>query len=146
MDALTRENRVLKVGIVALFCALAADVATTGQQTQRLPGLGSGIVDVAVVNVPGITQRGEWKVGQQGEWRMAQQGDWRVDVTGTVVTIPSMPSLVTVNRAYTVHWDHINAERVTVREIHRSGWARVDIGKAERWINLTRAVSISGPW
>jgi hypothetical protein len=145
MDAVKRENRVLRVAAVVLLCALAADVGTSGQQSQRLPGPGTGIVDVVVVNEPGITQRGEWKVGQQGEWRMAQQGDWRVDVSGTVVAIPSMPNLVTVNRTYTIYWDHTNAERVTVREIHPGGWVRVEIGKTVRWINLTRAVSIAGP-
>lgn len=145
MDAVKRENRVLRVAVVVLLSLLAADVGTSVQQTQRLPGPGSGIVDVAVVNEPGVTQRGEWRVGQQGEWRMAQQGDWRVDVTGSVVATPSMPSLVTVNRAYTIFWDHANAERVIVREIHPSGWARVDLGKTQRWVNLTRAASIAGP-
>jgi hypothetical protein len=144
MDAVKRENGVLRVAVVVLFCALAADVGTT-QQGQRLPGPGTGIVDVLVLNEPGVAQRGDWKVAQHGEWRMAQQGDWRVDVTGTVVANPSMPNLVTVNRSYTIYWDHVNAERVTVREIHPSGWARVDIGKASRWVNLTRAVSIAGP-
>jgi hypothetical protein len=138
MDAVNRENRVLKVAVVVLLCALGADVGTSGQrsQGQLLPGPGTGIVDVA--------QSGEWRVGQHGEWRMGQQGDWQVDVTGTVVAVPSMPNMVTVNRAYTIHWDHVNAERVTVREIHPGGWVRVESGKTERWINLTRAVSIAG--
>jgi hypothetical protein len=145
MDAVKRETRVLRVAVVALLCALAADVGTSGQQGQRLPGPGTGIVDVVVVNEPGITQRGEWKVGQQGEWRMAQQGDWRVAVTGPVVAIPSMPNLVTVNATYTIQWDVTNFERATVREIHPGGWVRAEIGKTTRWINLSRALSIAGP-
>lgn len=146
MDSLRRENRVLRVAILVLFCALAADVGTSGNQSQRLPGPGSGIVDVAVVNEPGITQRGEWKVAQQGEWRVAQQGDWRVG--GTVVAIPAMPDLVTANRSYDIYWNHENAaNRVTVREVHTSGWARVVYaGGQERWVNLSRAVSIAGPF
>jgi hypothetical protein len=99
--------------------------------------LGAGVVPVKVTDEVRVTQHGEWKV--------AQQGDWRVGVTGTVVAIPAMPNLVAVNRTYTVYWDHVNTDRVTVREIHTSGWARVEITGVERWINLTRARRSSGP-
>jgi hypothetical protein len=138
MDPVKRENRVLRVAVAVLFCALAADAVTSGDQTQRVPGPGSGIVDVKVVNEAGVTQRGEWKVTQQGEWR--------VGVTGTVVAMPAMPNLAAVNRTYSIYWDRETADRVTVREIHPSGWARVDIGGAERWVNLTRVASIAGPF
>jgi hypothetical protein len=143
MDGVTHENRMLKVAALVLFCALAAGVGTSGSQTQRLPGPGTGVVDVRVVNEPGTTQSGDWKV--------AQQGEWKVGVTGTVVALPAMPNLVSANRSYMIYWDQANAERVTVLEIHPSGWARVENTRAAngngqpRWVNLSRAASIVGP-
>ena len=123
-----RENRMLRVLVVVLFCALAADVAVSEPQTQRLPGPGSGVVDVTVTNAPQVAQR--------GEWRVAQQGEWRVGVQGSVATLPSMPPHIKVGGHYLVRWPGELSEEITVHELHPSGWARVG---RERWVNLANA-------
>jgi hypothetical protein len=137
-----RENRVLRIAVVVLFCALAADVAVSepgrrgpdegGPQNQRLPGPGSGVVDVTVSNTPAVAQH--------GEWRVAQQGDWRVGVQGTVATLPAMPPHLKAGGRYLVRWSGGDAyEEITVEELHPSGWAR--IGRA-RWVNLAQAATL----
>ena len=130
-----RENRVLRIAVVILLGVVLADVVRTSGQTQRLPGPGTGIVDVKVVD--------DARVVQQGEWRVAQQGEWRVGVTGTVATLPPMPPLIKVNGKYTVRWSagaKDDARDVTVRELHPSGWARVG---ADEWVNLAAAIAIA---
>ena len=137
-----RENHVLRVAAVLLLGLVLADVVRTSGQTQRLPGPGTGIVDVKVVDDARVVQQGEWRVAQQGEWRVAQQGDWRVGVTGTVSTLPTMPPVIKVNGRYTVRWslsEKEDARDVTVRELHPSGWARVG---GDEWVNLAAAIAI----
>ena len=126
-----RENRVLRVAVVVLGGLLLADAGRTSGQTQRLPGPGTGIVDVKVVEGARVEQQGEWRVGQQGEWR--------VGVTGTVATLPAMPPGMKVNGRYTVRWS-AEGRDVTVRELHPSGWARVG---ADEWVNLATAIGIT---
>ena len=133
-----RENRVLRVTIVLLAGVLLAGVSSISSQTQqRFPGPGGGVVDVNVVDkVPSV---------QHGEWRVAQQGEWRVGVQGTVATLPSMPPIVAVNRTYDVRWPGMEAaQRVVVRELHASGWARVSRSGAggSHWANLAVAATI----
>ena len=142
MDSTRRENRILRVAVALLAGALLADVVTTGQQTQRLPGPGSGIVDVEVVKEAQVAaaQRGDWRVAQQGDWRVAQQGDWRVQ--GTVATLPSMPRFLKVGGVYAVRGPSLEMV-ATVRELHESGWALVsDEMRQEHWINVAAMSSV----
>ena len=150
MDSTRRENRILRVAVALLAGALLADVVTTGQQTQRLPGPGSGIVDVEVVKEAQVAaaQRGDWRVAQQGDWRVAQQGDWRVAqqgdwrVQGTVATLPSMPRFIKVGGVYAVRGPSLEMV-ATVRELHESGWALVsDEMRQEHWINVAAMSSV----
>jgi hypothetical protein len=156
MDGIAHENRILKVAVVLLVCVAAAGAGITGSQrsanateqhgaVQRLPGAGSGVVDVSVVNnAVDVRQQGDWRVAQQGDWRVVQQGDWRVGVQGTVTTTaPALPFL-NVGATYTFQWaEHWNEVNV-VREIHPSGWVRVDSSDPSRtrWINPSQAASI----
>ncbi len=134
MDSTRRENRILRVAVALLVCGLLADVAATGQQTQRLPGPGSGIVDVEVVKEAQVA------AAQRGEWRVGQQGDWRVH--GTVATLPSMPRFLKVGGVYAVRGPSLEMV-ATVRELHESGWALVsDELRQEHWINLAAMSSI----
>ncbi len=134
MESTRRENRILRVAVALLFCGLLADVATTGQQTQRLPGPGSGIVDVEVVKEAQVA------AAQRGEWRVGQQGDWRVQ--GTVATLPSMPRFIKVGGVYAVRGPSLEMV-ATVRELHESGWALVsDELRQEHWINLAAMSSV----
>ena len=142
-----RENRVLRIAVVILLGLLLADVVrTSGQSQQRLPGPGTGIVDVKVVDDARVVQQGEWRVAQQGEWRVAQQGDWRVGVTGTVATLPVSPPFVAVNRTYNIRWGgSTDWTPIAVREIHHSGWLRVEVpGERDTWwINLAHAAAVT---
>ena len=134
MDSTRRENRILRVAVALLVGGLLSDVVATGQQTQRLPGPGSGIVDVEVVKeaLVAAAQRGEWRVGQQGDWR----------VQGTVATLPSMPRFLKVGGVYAVRGPSLEMV-ATVRELHESGWALVsDELRQEHWINLATMSSV----
>lgn len=134
MESTRRENRILRVAVALLACGLLADVVTTGQQTQRLPGPGSGIVDVEVVKEAQVA------AAQRGEWRVGQQGDWRVQ--GTVATLPSMPRFVKVGGVYAVRGPSLEMV-ATVRELHESGWALVsDELRQEHWINFAAMSSV----
>jgi hypothetical protein len=134
MESMRRENRVLRVAVALISCGLLADVAATGQQMQRLPGPGSGVVDVRVVEQAQVAaaQRGDWRVGQQGEWR----------VQGTVATLPAMPRFVKVGGVYAVRGPSLEMV-ATVHELHESGWARVsDEMRQEHWINFAAMSSV----
>jgi hypothetical protein len=129
---LRRENRVLRIAVGILFALLLTGVATGDGQSQRLPGPGTGVVDVSVVNDARVN------AAQHGDWRVAQQGDWRVGVQGTVATLPAMPPSLRSGK-YVVRWPgQTETEELTVHELHPSGWART----GRRWVNLATAVSL----
>ena len=94
---------------------------------QRVPGPGSGVVPIKLADEA---------------MRVVQHGDWKVGVQGTVEMVPSMPPVFSVGRTYEVQWDQATTEVVTLRELHGSGWARVE-GRGERWMNLTQARTIA---
>jgi hypothetical protein len=136
MESMRRENRVLRVVVALLVCGLLADVAMTGEQTQRLPGSSSGVVGVEVVREAQVS------AAQRGEWRVGQQGEWRAVVQGTVATLPAMPRIVRVGGVYAVRGPSLEMV-ATVRELHESGWALVsDELKQQHWINLAAMSSI----
>lgn len=136
MVSMQRENHVLRAAVALLSCVVLADVVTTGQQGQQLPGPGSGVVDVKVVSEAPVA------AAQRGDWRVAQQGDWRVGVQGAVATLPSMPPFVKVGGAYWVRGPSLEMV-VTVRALDPSGWARVENTAGEQhWINLAAMSSI----
>jgi hypothetical protein len=143
---LRRENRALRAVLVLSCCVVCAGVAVSGRQVQRVPGPGSGIVTVSLVNDARVNavQSSDWRVMQQGDWRVAQQGEWRVGVQGTVTTASGMPSFIGVGQTYDVRWAESEAfQRITIRSLVPGGWAEV-AGAAGRvrWVNLARASSI----
>lgn len=137
MEPTLRENRVLRVLVVLLLAVVGGDVATSdGQQSQRLPGPGSGVVDVQLVREADVA------AAQRGDWRVSQQGEWRVGVTGTVATLPGMPPILKVGGTYAVRGPSLEM-LATVRQLHPSGWARVsDDARQDLWINLAAMSSI----
>jgi hypothetical protein len=139
MDAMKRKNRLLRIAVVVLFCALATGAAMSGQDKgQPVPGFGSGIVPVKLTD-------DVVKVVQHSEWRVGQHGDWKVGVQGVVETRPPMPPSLAVNQRYALQWDRETVDVVTLRELHASGWARVDGQGGERWVNLSlvRAIAVA---
>lgn len=145
MDA----NRILKGAVIVLLCVAAVQLVRTGESqaaaagaqrgaTQPFPGPGSGVVDVNVVNDLRVIQQGEWRAVQLGEWRVAQQGDWRVGVQGNVTTVPMALPFFKVGSRYTFQWAEHWFETGTVREMHASGWVRLD----SRWVNPANAIAI----
>lgn len=134
-----RESRILRTAVVLLFGVVCGQVVATVGQTQRLPGPGSGVVDVNVINDARVTaaQSGEWRVTQLGTWAVTQQGAWRVTLQDT------MPSLLKPGRRLEVRWPGREPEMITVTDVHSSGWAlaRSADGKI-RWVNLPAAISI----
>jgi hypothetical protein len=140
MEPMRRENRVLRVAVVLLSCVVVGGVATSdGQQGQRFPGPGTGVVDVQLV------REAEVAAAQRGPWNVGQQGEWRVGVIGSVATLPAMPPVVKRGGTYAVRGPGLEASpwTVTVRELHPSGWARIDDeAHQEHWINLAAMSSI----
>jgi hypothetical protein len=135
---LRRENRILRVAVVVLFAAVVAGWSPAGGQAQRLPGPGSGVVEVSLAN------DGRVNAAQLGEWRVAQQGEWRASVQGTVATLPSMPPILRVGGRYEIRWPGRDPDVLTIGELHPSGWARVTTwDNRVHWINLTTAVSLA---
>lgn len=137
MESTQRENRVLRALVVLLLGVAVGDVVVgDGQQGQRVPSLGTGIVDVQLV------KEAEVAAAQRGEWRVAQHGEWRVGVTGSVATLPAMPPIVKVGGTYAVRGPSLEMV-ATVRQLHPSGWARVsDEARQDLWINLAAMSSI----
>jgi hypothetical protein len=137
MESNQRENRVLRGAVLLLSCVVFGDVVTSdAQQGQKLPGPGTGVVDVQLV------REAEVAAAQRGDWRVAQQGEWRVGVTGAVATLPAMPPIVHRDGVYILRGPSIEMV-ATIRELHPSGWARVaDEARQQHWVNLPAMTSI----
>jgi hypothetical protein len=137
MESIRRENRVLRGAVVLLACVVFGEVMTSdARQGQKLPGPGTGVVDVQLV------REAEVAAAQRGDWRVAQQGEWRVGVTGSVATLPAMPPIVHKDGVYILGGPSVEMV-ATIRELHPSGWARVsDETRQQHWINLAAMTSI----
>jgi hypothetical protein len=122
------------VFVAALALAGAAFVSVGAQQEAlSRPGLGSGVMDVRVVNHPAVTatQTGTWEVG------LSRPADARI-IAMPDVTV-SRPSFVQVNASYRVTWSASDSETVRILDTAGGGWARVS---STRWINLDQARSV----
>ncbi len=125
---------IAKTTALAIGTAAAIWVGVAARQdAQPRPTLGSGRVDVNVINTPAVT-------AQQG-------GDWRVALAGTadvrVVSQPQVkiagPAFLQAGRAYRVTWDGGQTEVITVAALAGDGWVQVGSGS---WVNVAVARAI----
>lgn len=112
----------------------------TGQQTQRMPGPGSGIVPVSgtveIGNTPSV------KATQLGDWRVSIGNQADVRVTNTPVVNIAIPDMVKKGTRYSITWATGEQETVAVTQVGSSGWVRVERDGRVRWINLSSARAI----
>lgn len=132
------QNRILRIALLILIAALVAEWLPARGQAQRLPGPGSGVVDVSLVNDARVN------AVQHGEWRVTQQGEWRANVQGTVATLPSMPPVIRAGERYFIQWPGHDGHVATLVALHPSGWAQVRVAgdTKDSWMNLTVAARI----
>ena len=110
---------------------------TAQQEMQSRPGPGSGTMNVNVVNRAQVTAT------QGGEWRVVLANAPDVQVTNVVPVTIEPPQFVVVGATSRVTWTTGEVETVTVRQLARGGWIRVDTqGAGGRWINLQTARSV----
>jgi hypothetical protein len=106
------------------------------QDAQPRPALGSGRVDVNVINEPAVTAL------QGGDWRVALAGPADVRVSNQPRVTVAGPTFLQAGRAYRVTWDGGQTEVVTVAALSGDGWVQVEAGGRGYWINLAVARAI----
>jgi hypothetical protein len=125
------------LGAAALITTLG--VFLYGQEVQKVPGFGTGVVTVAgtveIGNTPLVLahQAGEWKVV------LAAPPDVRV-VNSPSVSVPT-PAFLKSGSRYEITWSTGDRQVVRVIEVAPGGWLKVE-SAAERWINIASARSV----
>jgi hypothetical protein len=132
---------------MSMRMAVGAALLTAGvggfvfaQETQRLPGFGSGILKVEgtvdVGNTPLVLAH------QSGEWKMvvANQPDVRVVNVAAVSIAP--PDFVRKGGRYEVTWATGDRQLIQVVQMAPGGWVRVEAGPRLRWLNLSSARAV----
>lgn len=129
-----------RVALGAAALATILGVLAYAQETQKVPGFGTGIIKVEgtvdVGNMPLVLahQSGEWKV------TIANAPDVRVVSTPDVSV--AAPAFLKKDSRYEITWSTGDREPLRVVQIAPGGWVRVDSGKRERWVNLASARSV----
>jgi hypothetical protein len=126
------------LGSAALVITLGAFLY--GQEAQKVPGFGTGVVTVAgtvdIGNTPLVLahQAGEWKVV------LAAPPDVRV-VNAPSVSVPT-PAFLKSGGRYEITWSTGDRQVIRVIEVASDGWLKVEAA-AERWINIASARSVA---
>lgn len=127
------------LGVTALATVLGV-VAYAQQETQRLPGFGTGIVKVEgtvdIGNMPLVLahQSGEWKI------TIANAPDVRVVSTPDVSL--AAPAFLKKDNRYEITWSTGDRQVIRVVQVAPGGWIKVDGGARERWVNLASARAV----
>lgn len=128
------------LGSAALALTTVLGVYLYGQETQKVPSFGTGIVTVAgtvdIGNTPLVLahQAGEWKVV------LAAPPDVRV-VNVPNVSVPP-PAFLRSGARYEITWTTGDRQVVRVLEAAPGGWVKVEAAERERWINIASARSV----
>lgn len=122
------------IASVAVAGAALLGVVAAGQQTQPLPGPGTGIVPVTV--------KGSVDIGTVPVVPVSQQGDWNVRVANTPTVIAATPEFVRTGLSYAITWANGDQERIAVVGVGTAGWIRADRDGRSRWINLASARAV----
>ncbi len=122
------------IAVAAAAGIALIEVVAAGQQTQPLPGPGTGIVPVAV--------KGTVDVGRMPVVTAAQQGDWNVRVANEPTVIAAPPEFVKTGASYTITWPGGDQEKVSVLQVGTAGWIRTERDGRSRWINLAAARAV----
>lgn len=132
----------IKVVAGALF-AIAALLwaALSAQQTQPLPGFGTGIVpitgSVTIDNVPTVSAL------QEGMWSVSVINAPEVRVANRPVVSVAAAEFLKKGTRYAVTWSAGEQETVTIADPGAGGWVRIEApDRRQRWINLAVARSI----
>lgn len=126
------------IGIAVLLATCGAiGMQVRAQQEMRpTPGPGSGKMAVDVVTIPTV------QVTPVGEWRTTVANVPDVRVVNTPDVLPSAPEFVRSGRRYEIVWPGGGSETVSVAEVGRGGWIRVDDPRRRRWLNVGAALSL----
>ena len=136
------------LGAAALTTVLGVLVFAQ-QETQKVPGFGSGIVKIEgtvdIANTPIVLahQSGDWKVivANAPDVRVAAMPDVRVASMPSVSV--AAPEFVTKGSRYSITWSTGERQVIRVAHVGSGGWIRVDsAGERERWVNLASARSV----
>ncbi len=123
--------------VLPLFALAAlAGAAAGGQQTQPLPGPGTGIVPVTVTGPVPVTMAGPVQISTLPIVNAAQQGEWNVRVANEPTVNVGAPEFLKKGGSYSLTWAGGDQEKVVVSQMAPNGWIRTEHEGRARWINL----------
>ena len=130
----------IRVALGAAALATILGVLVYAQETQKVPGFGTGIIKVEgtvdIGNMPLVLAH------QSGEWKMTVANAPDVRVVGMPNVSVAAPAFLKKDGRYEVTWSTGDRQLIRVVEIAPGGWIKVDAGARERWINLASARSV----
>jgi hypothetical protein len=141
----------IRVALGAAALTTILGVLVFAQETQKVPGFGSGIMKIQgtvdIANTPIVLshQSGDWKmiVASMPDVRVASMPDVRVASMPNVSM--AAPEFVTKGGRYQITWSTGERQVIRVAHVASGGWIRVDsAGERERWVNLATARSVDG--
>lgn len=130
----------MQVAFGAVVIAAGLGGFLYAQETQKVPGFGTGIVKIEgtvdIGNAPVVLAH------QSGEWKMAlvSPADVRI-VNAPTVTVPS-PSFLEKDARYDIVWATGERQTIRVVEVGPGGWIRIESTGGEQWVNLASARSV----
>jgi hypothetical protein len=129
-----------RVAIQAAAVAIGVGVLAFAQETQPVPGFGSGILKVSgtvdIGNTPLVLAH------QAGEWKVVVANAPDVRVASLPAVSVASPDFVLKGSRYEITWSTGERQQVSVVQTATGGWIRVEAGSKQRWINLSSARAI----
>lgn len=126
--------RVTTAAFVLLAACVLIGMTVGAQQEMRpTPGPGSGRMTVDVATVPIV------QVAPAGEWRTTVTNVPDVRVVNTPHVLTAAPEFLRSGRRYQIGWLSGERETITVAEVGRGEWIRVDEPDRRRWVNVAAA-------
>lgn len=126
------------IGGAALVLSVGAIVLA--QDTQKIPGFGTGIVKVEgtvdIGNTPLVLAH------QAGEWKVVVTNPLDVQVSNAPTVWLASPGFLRKGGRYDIIWANGDRQQISVAETAPGGWIKVDAGARQRWVNLSSARSI----
>jgi hypothetical protein len=134
------KNMRMPAAIGAAALIIGVGVIALAQETQQLPGFGTGIVKVAgtvdIGNTPLVIAH------QAGEWKMVVTNPVDVRVANTPTVSVASPDFVRKGSRYEITWSTGDRQQISVVELGPGAWMKVDAGAKQRWVNLSSARAI----
>jgi len=110
------------------------------QETQKVPGFGTGVIKVEgtvdIGNAPVVLAH------QSGEWKMTLISPADVRVVNAPSVTVAAPAFLEKDGRYDVVWSTGDKQTIRVAELGTGGWIRVEAADGEQWVNLASARSV----